>query len=204
MGISPFPDLSVRFNMARAWIRCHKSTLSQKKHSAPTLAIATKHVVLVAIEAALSIECFLQTAASAMDLNLGCGQRATSDLGDLCGGLSLEIVEHQSRPVVLRQAVDDLSHAAVHLVNDEPLINLRVGDMGSPRLVDFDHPRPALWPAEMVGRDSCGYGERPGLDAGSPFELGQTARYLEQRVLKKIVGSSTVADQPFQIPSKRI
>ena len=54
-------------------VRCHKLALSQKGLSAPTLAITTKHVVLVAIEAALSIECFLQTASSAMNPNLGGG-----------------------------------------------------------------------------------------------------------------------------------
>jgi hypothetical protein len=35
-------------------------------------------------------------------------------------------MEHESRPVILRQAVDDLTYAAVHLIDDEILVGLGV------------------------------------------------------------------------------
>ena len=87
------------------------------------LAIATKNIVLVTIEAAFLVESFLQAAAGTVDANLGRSQRAAGDLGDLRGGLPFEIVEHKGRSVILRQAIDDLSDAAAHLIDNHPLID---------------------------------------------------------------------------------
>ena len=161
--------------------------------SAPVLSIATKNVVLVAIEAALLAERLLEASAGAVDANLGGGNRAIGDLGDLRGGVPLEVVKHESRPVVLRQTLDDLADAAAHLVDDQSLIELSIVDLIGPRLVDINHPRPAVRPAKVVGGHPGGDGECPGLDAGPSLEFRQGMRDLEQRFLEKIVGGGTVA-----------
>jgi hypothetical protein len=77
------------------------------------LAVTTKDVVLVAIEAALPVESLLETPSCAVDANLGGGYRTPGDVGDLRGGLPLEVVEHQGRSVVLGQAVDDPAYAGI-------------------------------------------------------------------------------------------
>jgi hypothetical protein len=110
-------------------------------------------------------------------------------------------MEHESRPVILRQAVDDLTYAAVHLIDDEILVGL--GVEGGAGLVEIYHLRPVLRPPKVVGSGSRGDRERPGLDTRPPFERGQGSRDLQERVLEKIVGGARVADESLELTPQR-
>ena len=112
-----------------------------------------------------------------------------------------EIMKHQSRSVVVRQAVDNPPHAAAHLIDDKLLVDLWVQDEVG--FVELDHLHPALWPPKVVGGDPGGDGERPGLDAGSSFEAGQTACDLQQRLLEKVFGGGTVSDESLEVAAQR-
>ena len=106
----------------------------------------------------------------------------------------LEIVQDKRRAVVLRQAVDHLTNAGVHLVDDDPVVGDAVGIRRLRRFTHLDNLISSVRTPEVVGGDTGGDGERPGFHAGAAGELGKAARHPDQRFLKQIVGGRAVSD----------
>jgi hypothetical protein len=95
--------------------------------------------------------------------NLRRRNRVAADLGGLFRSQTFQVVQNERRTVVLRQAVDDLPDAAVHLVDDEPLLDRMIRVCWFGGFSEADDPRPVRGLAEMVGGDPCGDREGPRL-----------------------------------------
>jgi hypothetical protein len=193
------PPLSQVFSRERA--RARESGVQRMVPSG--LAVAAEHVLAVTVENALFVESLFQPEARPMNPDLRCRQGRTADLRGLHGGQALQIVEDESRPVLLGQAVDHQPHAGVHLVDDELLLDRVVKHRQVRRFAQVHDLCSVGRLAKMVGGNAGRDRKRPRLEFRPTFEPWEAARDPNQRLLEKVLGQVTVADVSAEIAQDR-
>jgi hypothetical protein len=163
------------------------------------LAITPENVIAISIEIALALQRSPQALPGPVNSDLRGRQRTAAYLRHLLRTQAFEVMQNKRCTVVLGQAVDDLPHASVHLVHDEPFINCAVGIRQVRSFVNLDDLQSTLGCPEMVGGDAGGDSERPRLHAGTAGEVGKTPRYSDQRFLKQIVSHGPVSNAALEI-----
>ncbi len=158
------------------------------------LPVAAKHVPAVMIEVTLTLQSLLQSGAAAVNPDLRCRNGAPDHLSNLFGTQTFEVMEHQGCSVVFGQTVNDSSQAAVHLVDDEPVVNCGNSISDFTRFIDANNLRPVNGITKVVCGDPRSDGESPRLHAGAPGKPGQAAGDPDHRFLKEIIGERGVAD----------
>jgi len=127
------------------------------------LPVAPEYVVRVMVEIALLLQSFPQAEPSAVDPDLRSRHRTATDLCCLSSTQAFEVVEDESRPIVLGQASDHLPHAGVHLVDDETLVNCEVGIEQLGCFININNVNSVIGLPEMIGSNPCRYREGPRL-----------------------------------------
>jgi len=100
-----------------------------------------------------------------VDSDLGRGQRAVGNFGNLRRSHPLKVVENQGRSIVRWKAIDDSAHAGAHFVNHDLLIELEIGSGGDLRFLHIQNPCPLLRTPKVVGGDASCDRKRPSLHA---------------------------------------
>ena len=163
------------------------------------LAIASENVIVISIELALLLQRSPQAVPGPVNSDLRGRQRTRAYLGHLLGIQAFKVMQNERRTVVLGQAVDDLPHAGVHLVYDDPFIDPAVRGRYIRSFVHLDNLESALGCPEMVGGDARGDRERPRLHAGPAGEAGKSPRYPDQRFLQEVFSHGPVSNGALEI-----